>query len=72
MFEIDHSIPVPASAGTKRIYPFSQMEIGDSVFIPNATHDSKAVAAAKMYFRRSGKKMTAKSGDGGVRIWRVA
>jgi hypothetical protein len=72
MLKIENSIPIPPMAGTKQIYPFKDMEVGDSVFIPEANHDSKIVSAAKMHFWRTGKKWTAKIVDGGIRIWRVS
>ncbi len=76
MLKIENSVPIPKAtqdgARGGRIYPFNNMEVGDSVLIENAGHDHKAVTAAKAYFRRNGKKMTAKVEDGGVRIWRIA
>jgi hypothetical protein len=71
MLKIENSIPIPELTGTRQVYPFKDMKVGDSVLIENASHDHKAVSAAKMYFWRTDKKMTAKVVDGGVRIWRI-
>jgi len=72
MLKIENLIPIPEMLGTNQIYPFKDMKVGDSIFIENANHNHKAVSAAKMHFWRTDKKMTAKTIDGGVRIWRIA
>ena len=69
--KIEKDIPSPPSAHGNRKYDFPDMEIGDSIFLEGCGHDSKSVVAAKMYFRRNDKKMTARLIDGGIRIWRI-
>lgn len=68
MQTIEKGVQVPKQR-TK--YVFSQMEVGDSIFFFGETQDSNCVAAAKMYFKRNGKRMTTKTEHGGIRIWRV-
>lgn len=69
MTNIDKNIPAPISRYAK--YPFSKMEVGDSVFFAGEGHGSNCVHAAKRYFKRSNKKMTSRKEDGGIRIWRL-
>ncbi len=70
--KIEKGVSPPETRGGNRKYVFPDMEIGDSVFLDGCGHDSNAVVAAKMYFRRTEKKMTARLVDGGIRIWRVS
>lgn len=71
--EIDKGIPIPSGAGRQggRKYPFADMEIGDSVFFEGSASYGKEHNAARVYGRRTGKKFTARTTRGGVRIWRV-
>jgi len=58
----------------RSIYPFMEMEIGDSFLDNNCTcsADSKAYQSAKKYQQRSGnRKFVDASVEGGVRIWRI-
>ena len=70
MEQIESHIPAPKPAPYRR-YPFAQMKPGDSVFFDGIDHDDNAVHAAKRYFKRTGKKMTARKENGGIRIWNV-
>jgi hypothetical protein len=77
MYEIEKNIPMK----TRGKYPFNEMEVGDSFFVPNPFHNKARQAAlarnGKRYRKRAGKTqrfvtrtavhMTAT----GVRIWRV-
>lgn len=71
--QIDKSFPIPASRKLRgaRIYPFDQMEIGDSVLIDRAKAGS-AKASAIWYGNRTGKKFITRDSDQGRRIWRVS
>lgn len=76
MISIDKSVPIPEFAMEKstgmRKYPFQKMEIGDSIFFENATHDSNSIHAAKRYFSRNKKTMIARKQGSGIRIWRIS
>lgn len=76
MITIDSSVPTPDFEVGKhsgmRKYPFQKMEVGDSIFFENTTHDSNSIQAAKRYFSRNGKTMIARKKDSGIRIWRVS
>jgi hypothetical protein len=78
MYEIEKNVSAPAertynNGGGKQKYPFVDMEVGDSVFIPGATsHDHNACRAARAAVSRKGFKLTTRFMDGGARIWRVS
>lgn len=73
--KIEKGIPFPENdgRGQRAKYPWSEMEVGDSIFVATdleLLHGS--VSAARGYAYRHGKKVTASAVDGGVRIWRIA
>lgn len=72
-FEIEHNIPMPKTdnRGRREKYPFSEMSVSDSFFVPGKTavnFQGTATAAAKRY---PGTKFRCRDVDGGVRCWRV-
>lgn len=70
--KIEKGIPAPEDNLGSAKYPYSEMEIGDSVFFDVNLHDqNKARIAARVYSHRTGKKFTARKVEGGVRIWRI-
>jgi hypothetical protein len=64
-FEIEKNIPFPSRHGK---YPFGDMEIGDSIFVPGmrVTDLSSSLAYQKQF----GKKFISRTVNGGTRIWR--
>ena len=72
VFEIDHDIPIPKPRPRPRKYPFRDMQIGDSFYVPQTIVKNIAPAAAQVAKRMgNGAKFTCRSIDGGVRVWRV-
>jgi hypothetical protein len=76
MITIDSSVPTPdfevgKNSGMRK-YPFQKMEVGDSIFFENTTHDSNSTQAAKRYFSRNSKTMISRKEKNGIRIWRVS
>lgn len=76
---IESDVPLPVSAQgdahVRSVYGFHLMAVGDSIFFdPKGPYGNpaKAHASARQYAKRSGFKFTARSIDGGVRIWRIA
>ena len=71
-FEIEKNEVIPATIpnlGRRERYPWTQMEVGDSFFIPDG--DKRKVAGAASHAaRRLGKRFIVRSVEGGVRIWR--
>lgn len=71
MFKIEKGIPLAArSHGREKIYPFSDMEIGDSFLTENKKVGRAAIQFTKRH-NNGWKFATRKEGDG-VRVWRIA
>lgn len=70
---IEKNVPMPKTEGRGRppIYPFRDMDVGDSVFIPEQGVGGSAYLSAMQHGRLNGKKFSGRTEDGGVRIWRV-
>ena len=76
MFEIDKDIIMPESKVQTK-YPFAEMEIGDSFFVPSEENPKiKHKIAASIHGSASAKKkkgfdITIRVMPGGVRCWRI-
>ena len=83
-FKIEKGIPIPPkaqrggnSAGRLGIYPWKEMEVGDSFFIPAGSRGEARViqlrvgSAAKNQWTNHGRVITTRTMEGGVRVWRV-
>ena len=73
MYAIEKNIavPPPTPKFVPCDYPWEQMEIGDSFFVPDKQH--KRVAASAYYARKKyGRAFITKAVEGGVRAWRIA
>ena len=70
---IEKNIPTPEGSGSGRPakYPFTKMEVGDSVFIAGGRQGCNELNAAKVYANRTGKRFSSRTVDGGLRIWRI-
>lgn len=68
---IESDIPMPEG---RSAYPFSQMEVGQSFFMPCEEKDAKRIAGnARNAARRfPDRKFTSRVMENGVRVWRVA
>ena len=67
-FKIEKGKPLPPRNAR---YPFSEMEIGDSIYVPNQTTRGAVGQAARNYGHRNGVKFATRTDDKGVRIWRI-
>ena len=75
--KIDKNIPLPstraAGGGRPAKYPFKQMKVGDSFFIPGKK--ASDLSSSMSHARRNGINLVCrvayKGDDIGVRIWRV-
>ena len=67
--KIDKGIPVPLNP--RRLYPFDEMEIGDSFAVPLAEH-SAIHSATCWRAKRHGEKYTIRRMEDCVRVWRTA
>ena len=68
--KIDSGVPLPEKANATK-YPFREMAVGDSFFVPGKKSGdfSGQVAQAK---KATGFNFTTRTLDGGVRVWRVS
>ena len=79
-FKIEKNIERPKwSHGRSRKYPFSQMQVGDSFFVPvdddngkqkiGASVRNAALAAVKRGASKG--RFSSRQVEGGVRVWRI-
>ncbi len=73
MSEIEKNIPLPPTrAGRFPIYPFAEMEVGDSILVKGDwKKQDSAKAASRAYGKRHGMRFRTMQVDTGVRIWRI-
>ena len=75
MIKIDKGKPIPSHGAAVQKYPWDDMEIGDSFFLPGVTRNTLSSAAASAE-RRQGRKYSVRTlTEGcvkGVRCWRTA
>lgn len=75
---IESDIPPPEDymfqgrGGRRSIYPFMQMNVGDSVFFDDATASHAYDYAKKIAKRAGDRRFTSKRMGDGIRIWRIA
>ena len=73
-FKIESGVPAPAPRfipKRKRKYPFDQMKINDSFFVPNGKVNTISVSVAQFHQKNKPKRLTCRTVEGGVRVWRV-
>lgn len=69
---IEKGVPIPPKGGGRPIvYPFAEMDVGDSVLITNKTQ-AHASATSNKVGGRLGRKFTTRKVEGGIRVWRVS
>lgn len=67
---IERDVPLPP-ARNKRLYPYPQLEIGDSFFVSEGKQSEIATQAWR-WSRKLGRKFETRTRPGGVRVWRTA
>lgn len=70
-YEIEKNVPVTQGTQGAPIYPFREMQPGDSIFVPEEKVVS-ARRAASAWGQRQSVKMATRMVPGGVRIWRLS
>ena len=65
-YEVEKDVPMTP----RRKYPFDDMGVGDSFFLPVADRE-KINSAARYYGKREDKKFSIKKFDNGYRCWRI-
>lgn len=72
-FTIEEDIPIPDAhrgLGVSPKYPFREMNIGDSFFVPDMKANELS-ARATYYGKSLNMKFTVRAVEGGARIWRT-
>lgn len=72
MYDIEHGVKVPGEGRSK--YPWEQMDIGDSFFVPEPDAGavrSAASAARKRLSTRYKCSKRVEDGVAGIRVWRI-
>ena len=75
MFQIEDGIEIPALTrhNTEAKYPFKQMKVGQSFFVPCTEENAKKVRTSISSSARSAKvRHVTRIAEGGLRVWRVA
>lgn len=74
-YEIEQDVPVPAKqAGAPTKYPFTRMDVGDSVKFPEGAAKLAYAAAKAMQYKNKKRNLKFRGvteEDGGMRIWRT-
>lgn len=82
MYGIEKGIEMPAHTSRRRRYPFTDMEVGDSFFVPldgrkaenlasSISGSARSGRAARANGRRYVTRTVVENGVKGVRCWRV-
>jgi len=69
IYEIDKGVQL-SHKPRQYVYPYNDMELGDSFFVPNGKMPT-VNAANYRAFKRLGWKFSARKIDGGIRVWRT-
>lgn len=74
MFAIEKGIPAPGPRAKPARYPFGELEIEDSFYVPadNIRTIPRVRAAASMYAKQHGLKFVTAVEGIGIRVWRIA
>ena len=76
MYQIEDSVPIPddgrkdGRGGHNRKYPFYELQVGHSFFVPNRAPASLSAQITHAQVK-SGFRFTRRGENGGVRVWRV-
>lgn len=71
-WEVSENIEIPESKrGRKPKYPFTKMEVGQSVFFPSTKPGGKEAMTAYTTGKRLGFKFVVRAEGDGVRVWRT-
>jgi len=71
VFKIEKNVPAPIKRHPSTIYPYGEMEVGDSFFAPEEMK-TRLRTAATVFKRKTGRNFTIRQVEGGIRVWRVA
>lgn len=72
MYPIDKNIPLPPHTGHICKYPFREMEVGDSFFLPREDVGKRGRPLFSKHGQQINIKLTVRKVKDGWRIWRTA
>lgn len=67
--KIERGVPLPP-ARNQRLYPYPQLEIGESFFVPSGRQAEIATQAWR-WSKKLQRKFVTRTRPGGVRVWRI-
>jgi len=75
-FRIEHGVPMPKCGSIKRKYPFPQMNVRDSFFVPCEFFEVKNLmfsltSCMRWASVKTGFKFAQRAVEGGIRVWRI-
>lgn len=73
MYKIEKGVPLPTRS-TRRKYPFRELGVGDSFFVPEKDPKARRAVAQSIrtsFHRHKPKVFTAHETPNGVRVWRI-
>jgi hypothetical protein len=68
-YPIEKNVPIPYAKIEGSRFPFAEMAVGDSVFIPGPKRVFTSSLARVRYAK--GYRFTTRTVDGGIRVWRI-
>lgn len=71
MIKIEKDIPLPHARYEREIFPFKELQVGDSFFVPQDHLSFYSVRSLATINKTIEKKFTCRRCEGGVRVWRV-
>lgn len=76
MYKIEKDVPTPEKSTTRKKYPWEEMDIGDSVFVPRTDAPYYAVASSAYNYatraRKTFRTHRVRGEQPGTRVWRTA
>lgn len=73
--KIERGIPMPPKGiggpGRPRMYPWDDMKVGDSFFVPSIRSSANIASSKGIAMKRTGFAFSTRSVEGGVRVWRI-
>lgn len=71
--KIEKGVPMPKPRAQRAKYPWRELGVGDSFFVPGAARARCSVGAVHSAQRiGGGVRFTVRTVEGGVRVWRIA
>lgn len=70
MYQIETGIPFPDRKVWRSIYPWRDLDVGQSFFVKDGVFRTMQ-AGASLAGKRLNKQFRARTVDGGVRVWRT-